>query len=52
VIEIYNILGQKVRRIYAGYKRAGSYTKGDRAITGTEGTTKERGYLLGYTLSI
>ncbi|MDI6752372.1 MAG: CARDB domain-containing protein [bacterium] len=31
-VEIYNILGQKVRTIEAGERKAGSYTKQDRAI--------------------
>jgi hypothetical protein len=31
-VEIYNILGQRIRTIDVGYKRAGSYTKADRAI--------------------
>ncbi|MDI6752397.1 MAG: carboxypeptidase regulatory-like domain-containing protein [bacterium] len=31
-VEIYNILGQKVRTIDAGPRKAGSYTKQDRAI--------------------
>jgi len=31
-VEIYNILGQKVRTINAGPKKAGSYTQKDRAI--------------------
>ncbi|MDI6752604.1 MAG: FlgD immunoglobulin-like domain containing protein, partial [bacterium] len=31
-VEIYNILGQKVRTIDAGERKAGSYTKQDRAI--------------------
>jgi hypothetical protein len=32
IVNIYNILGQKVRTIDAGPKKAGSYTKQDRAI--------------------
>ncbi|MBU2461792.1 T9SS type A sorting domain-containing protein, partial [bacterium] len=32
IVEVYNILGQKVKTIEAGYKKAGSYTKQDRAI--------------------
>jgi hypothetical protein len=31
-VDIYNILGQKVRRIEAGQKKAGSYTKQDKAL--------------------
>ncbi|MEW6007971.1 MAG: T9SS type A sorting domain-containing protein, partial [bacterium] len=31
-LEVYNILGQKVRTIEIGQKRAGSYTQKERAI--------------------
>ncbi|MBU1599159.1 T9SS type A sorting domain-containing protein, partial [bacterium] len=32
IVEVYNILGQKVRTIEAGYKKAGSYIKQDKAL--------------------
>ena len=32
IVEVYNILGQKVRTIEAGHKKAGSYIKQDKAL--------------------
>jgi flagellar hook assembly protein FlgD len=31
-LTVYNILGQKVKRIDAGYKKAGFYTEKDKAL--------------------
>ncbi|MBU2461980.1 T9SS type A sorting domain-containing protein, partial [bacterium] len=32
IVEVYNILGQKVRTIEAGWKKAGLYIKQDKAL--------------------